>query len=229
MGETLRSVIESKRRAISFDVPDELSEMQRRDGLTTDDPRKLGVKNWLLTQLTAAAPLSVWTQGTGLSPDKVLSARFEGPVKPLLLSAWITAAGKQRDEQWAAALLEHGEGNARELAPLVAIAPSAGQQLLRHALKDARKDTADRAAIVLAYTPGPWNAQFTRLAVAAAAQSTSPSRALPHIALNGDPSYEQAVRMMTSPALAPNDTRDTADTMRFRRDMITTLKENADV
>ncbi|HEV3498034.1 MAG TPA: DUF5691 domain-containing protein, partial [Actinomycetes bacterium] len=71
-----------------------------RDGVVVRPPAGVGERAWWLHQLVSATPLSTWT---GDPPRLVEQA------PPALRQAWAEAAARQRNDEWAMALLEAGD------------------------------------------------------------------------------------------------------------------------
>ncbi len=92
-------------------------------------PRGRGRGAWLLQQAVAHAPLRVWMAG-GLAPRQLIRlAQESGHAGPLLLG-WATAAARQRDAAWAAALLDAG-ADGQALLPVLPRWEAAGRVLVR--------------------------------------------------------------------------------------------------
>jgi hypothetical protein len=97
------------RTRLVVDVPDRLDPAALRDGLTdvrpntrmTEETRRL----WWLEQVVAATPLSAWEQ-LFETPQQALAVRFDEPWSPAIHAGWAWAAVRQRDREWALALLE---------------------------------------------------------------------------------------------------------------------------
>lgn len=96
------------RTHLVVDVPDRLDPAAQRDGLTdvrsgaraTADSRR----QWWLEQVIAATPLSAWEQLFD-SPQAAIAHRFDEPWAQVILAGWAWAAVRQRNPDWALALL----------------------------------------------------------------------------------------------------------------------------
>lgn len=80
---------------LALRLPAELDPAMVRDGVVAKPPAGLGQRAWWLRQVVAATPLDHWPREA-----------VELDVPPLLRQAWATAAVRQRDEAWAAALFD---------------------------------------------------------------------------------------------------------------------------
>jgi hypothetical protein len=122
------------------------------------------VMPWLLTQLIAAAPLTLWVSEFGLPARQIVTLPFPAGLGAEVHAGWRIAAVRQASPQWAEALLEAGRPRLpsdrpptagpddRELAAL--LSPQARMARVAAMLSD---DTAAPGAIVeIAGFPRPW-------------------------------------------------------------------------
>lgn len=78
-----------------------------RDGVTVSHPSpSIGAGAWLLTQIIAWAPLDHWTAGSGLSPADLVSLPVTDGLRADVHAGWRLAALRQRNAEWARALLQ---------------------------------------------------------------------------------------------------------------------------
>ncbi|HEY9665920.1 MAG TPA: DUF5691 domain-containing protein [Coleofasciculaceae cyanobacterium] len=91
----------------------ELSEELTRDGIDTKQPpRLLGKQSWMLLQMVAATPLSVWFQIKEEPPAEWIQAAKRSEWDRTLIEGWAVAALRQQNPEWAEALLlVHGSFN----------------------------------------------------------------------------------------------------------------------
>jgi hypothetical protein len=127
-------------RNLDDELPEELDEQARRDGIT--DQREPGhgrAASWLI-QILAATPLSVWDPADIATKDRAV------------VLGWTKAALRQRNQEWLAALANHQPSP--EL--IAALTPEAATDIL-----DRQKKLDARFGGLLAAAPGPWPAQFS--------------------------------------------------------------------
>ncbi|GAB7182645.1 DUF5691 domain-containing protein [Kitasatospora sp. Ki12] len=116
--------------------PAECDARMQRDGITPKSPTGRGERAWWFGEVVAAAPLPLWPESTGLTPDQLLALRVGDSIDETssswaddLREAWARAAVRQHDADWARALLgpapappARGAGRAR--APRTTGAPA---------------------------------------------------------------------------------------------------------
>lgn len=96
--------------------PVECDAGMQRDGIPPKSPTGRGERAWWFGEVIAAAPLTLWTADTGLTPEQLLrlpvtdgdptnSEPTESGWTEDLHEAWARAAVRQRDATWARALL----------------------------------------------------------------------------------------------------------------------------
>ncbi|MFE7527496.1 DUF5691 domain-containing protein [Kitasatospora sp. NPDC057542] len=92
--------------------PAECDAQMQRDGIAPKSPTGRGERAWWFGEVVAAAPLSVWPESTGLTPEQLLALRAGDSIDETssswaddLREAWARAAVRQQDEDWARALL----------------------------------------------------------------------------------------------------------------------------
>ena len=103
-------------RARPLRLPTEVDAGMARDGIVARPPAGMGERAWWLQQMVAATPLRTW-------PGPSMADRAE----PLLRRALATAAARQRNEEWALALLERDDVN--EPALLRAVPPEHAREV----------------------------------------------------------------------------------------------------
>ncbi|MFF7989947.1 DUF5691 domain-containing protein [Kitasatospora xanthocidica] len=116
--------------------PAECDARMRRDGITPKSPTGRGERAWWFGEVVAAAPLSVWPESTGLTPEQLLALRVGDSIDETssswaddLREAWARAAVRQHDAEWARALLgpapaRPARGSGRARAPRTTGAPA---------------------------------------------------------------------------------------------------------
>ncbi|MEU9194833.1 DUF5691 domain-containing protein [Streptomyces hundungensis] len=92
--------------AISVEAPHECDAAMQRDGVVPRPPTGRGERSWWLGQLVESAPLGTWPRRLG---GRTVAAIVALPVaddwSDELHAAWCRAAVRQRDAEWARALL----------------------------------------------------------------------------------------------------------------------------
>jgi hypothetical protein len=115
---------------ISVEAPHECDAEMRRDGVAPKPPAGKGERAWWLGQLVEAAPLWTWSgQFGGRGPQEIVGLPVADEWKRDLHTAWCRAAVRQRDVEWARALIgpptAPPEGSAGDAARLLAVLPEA--------------------------------------------------------------------------------------------------------
>jgi hypothetical protein len=99
-------VLHVERRRIVVTLPGELDDAGRRDGLDARPrTRRAGERTWLLTQIIAAAPLELWAEILGGDPRRIVALPIADDFAPDVHAGWRRAAVRQRNVEWARALL----------------------------------------------------------------------------------------------------------------------------
>ena len=165
------------RRRFEVEPPLERDAGMVADGIAALGPheslRSEGLRAHWLRQVVAATPLEHWTQTAGAPPEAVLALPVADGWGPTLVEGWCEAAARQRDPDWARALLPHPQATARRellavLAPQDRAAVVAG--LLRARGTDAAQGTA-----VLRDCPRPWSPPLATAALADTASRSWPA------------------------------------------------------
>ena len=78
-----------------------------RDGVEPEPPKGTGKRAWWLRQVVAAAPLAAWSPPNFPAPDRLIESGWTNEWINDLWMAWARAAGRDRDETWADALLRN--------------------------------------------------------------------------------------------------------------------------
>lgn len=121
--------------AIAVEAPHECDAAMQRDGVAPVPPSGRGERSWWLGQLVEATPLAVWRERFGgRTAEEVVALPVADGWGAELHAAWCRAAVRQRDPEWARALLgtpstppASGPGTASlaERSKLLAVLPSA--------------------------------------------------------------------------------------------------------
>ncbi|MFE9255104.1 DUF5691 domain-containing protein [Streptomyces sp. NPDC006879] len=158
---------------IAVEAPSECDAEMQRDGVVLKPPAGRGERSWWLVQLVEAAPLDCWRERfAGLSAAQIVRLPVAEGWAEELHAAWCRAAVRQRDPQWARALLGEAAAPAAaspataslaERAKLLATLPEADRSswvahfVAAHGLSEAFQ--------LLAVCAAPWAAPLGRAVV----------------------------------------------------------------
>ncbi|UGY93202.1 DUF5691 domain-containing protein [Streptomyces gobiensis] len=88
------------------EAPYECDNGMQRDGVVPKPPSGRGERSWWLSQVVEAAPLADWSrQLGGRSPAEIVALPVADDWQADLHAAWARAAVRQRDAEWARALI----------------------------------------------------------------------------------------------------------------------------
>ncbi|MFF9126003.1 DUF5691 domain-containing protein [Streptomyces sp. NPDC014889] len=91
---------------LAVEAPHECDSAMERDGIAPKAPAGRGERSWWLGQLVEAAPLGTWPGRLGgRTPREIVALPVADGWQGELHAAWCRAAVRQRDAQWARALL----------------------------------------------------------------------------------------------------------------------------
>ncbi|MGY6025599.1 DUF5691 domain-containing protein [Streptomyces spinosirectus] len=91
---------------ITVEAPHECDSSMERDGVVTKPPAGRGERSWWFGQLVEATPLTTWSARLGgRSPREIVALPVMDDWQGELHAAWCRAAVRQRDPEWARALL----------------------------------------------------------------------------------------------------------------------------
>ncbi|MEU2773607.1 DUF5691 domain-containing protein [Streptomyces sp. NPDC007162] len=91
---------------LAVEAPPECDPGMERDGVVARPPTGRGERSWWLGQLVAAAPLATWAARLGgRTPREIVALPVADGWQGELHAAWCRAAVRQRDAEWARALL----------------------------------------------------------------------------------------------------------------------------
>ncbi|CAM5434565.1 DUF5691 domain-containing protein [Streptomyces abikoensis] len=91
---------------ITVEAPHECDKEMERDGVAVRPPSGRGQRSWWLSQIVEAAPLVTWRERFGgRTPAEIVALPVTDGWQPELHAAWCRAAVRQRDAEWARALL----------------------------------------------------------------------------------------------------------------------------
>lgn len=159
--------------SVAVEAPHECDASMQRDGVVALPPSGRGERSWWLGQLVESSPLSVWTaRFGGRGVREIVALPVADGWGEELHAAWCRAAVRQRDPEWARALLgapstppSNGPGTASlaERSKLLAVLP-AGERaawvadfIAAHGLSEAFQ--------LLGVCPVPWAGPLGRSVV----------------------------------------------------------------
>ncbi|MGW2828680.1 DUF5691 domain-containing protein [Streptomyces sp. NPDC001286] len=91
---------------IAVEAPHECDAGMERDGVVAKAPAGRGERSWWFGQLVEAAPLATWSGRLGgRTPSEIVALPVADDWQGELHAAWCRAAVRQRDPEWAQALL----------------------------------------------------------------------------------------------------------------------------
>ncbi|MGW9078718.1 DUF5691 domain-containing protein [Streptomyces kronopolitis] len=140
---------------IAVEAPHECDAAMQRDGMALKPPSGRGERSWWLGQLVEAAPLEGWrARFGGRAPAGIVALPVADGWRTELHDAWCRAAVRQRNADWARALLGapgapsrasdvSPGGSSRDLTKLLAVLPAderarwAAEFIAAHGLSDA--------------------------------------------------------------------------------------------
>lgn len=110
MKQRIQSAITFRRKRnrlhLDFVLPDNYEQEITRDGIDhKKPPQLLGNKAWIILQIVAATPLSLWSDLQEESPAEWIQAAKRSEWDRSLVEGWAVAAIRQRNPDWAEVLL----------------------------------------------------------------------------------------------------------------------------
>lgn len=91
---------------ITVEAPHECDAGMERDGVVAKAPAGRGERSWWFGQLVEATPLGTWARRLGgRTPEEIVALPVTDDWQAELHAAWCRAAVRQRDAEWARALL----------------------------------------------------------------------------------------------------------------------------
>lgn len=150
-----------------IDVPDQLDPAAIRDGITEPPAdRPMGLESrklWWLEQVVAATPLSAW-QRLFDSAEQAVETEFDDVAQSAVRAGWIWAAARQRNREWALAVLGTGTRlRVEELLPLLGEAELAGA--LRSRMGVLGGGDLELVVRYLTACPSPWPESVAEIAL----------------------------------------------------------------
>jgi Family of unknown function (DUF5691) len=156
MWDRLRSWVRRDGDRVVVTPPAECDAAMLRDAIvpTPQGPMaagpSVGPRAWWLRQVIETAPLAGWSDLLGVDPTAALALPVEGGWSVTLRDGWAAAAARQRDPQWATALLGLDDVDPYPLLNALPPAQRADAVALRLSAAPTEGHT------LLALCPGPW-------------------------------------------------------------------------
>jgi hypothetical protein len=184
MAARLRPLVDAKgvlKRTLEVRLPDEPGPAGVRDGLGKP-PARRSARGWWLEQISAGAPLAVWTEASGVDPATTARRLSDDDA----LAGIRRAVRARRDGEWAFALLQLGWD-----ASLVGALPRQQREEAVLARVESSPDRPVETAALLATVDPPWSPRFSAALVASLqASKTGPmvvAHAMPHLVAGLNP------------------------------------------
>lgn len=162
------------RVSLEVTLPSDPDAAGKRDGLDAKvfgTQKVLGEKAVLLVQILSAVPLSHWTESSGQSPAALLKTAGKSEFGRAIATGWAWATQRQRDAEWAEAILDGEIQPHFELLspqPLTAVLPEAKRAerfaaaIRAGALKASDISAWQSFASQLTWFSTPWPPALTR-------------------------------------------------------------------
>ena len=162
-----------KSSPLEITLPPEPDAAGKRDGLVAKARNGVGPQAAVLSDLIAATPLAFWQQFQ-VPPPALIDAAVAGEYAVPLLDGWQRAAVRQRDADWAEALLRAALASkpkerldqflpVQHLIPV--LPPHRAEGVILDLLGD-KDDKTGGAMALFEYLQFPWSESFSRAALA---------------------------------------------------------------
>lgn len=221
--ETFRLGRKLLRKVLEVEEPDEWDAAALADGLTEGSTSDLGRVAWRLRELTAATPLSFWTDDLGLSFEELISQVERSSWKLALSSGFMRAAKLQKNVELARALVRlsqkekwDDEGkDAEALAAVKALLPQEELDVLAVARLAKAETLAKLSSLItrlVSGASGHWSVELSRavhlearkrLVRAEVTEAWRLANVLPSIAIRLHPDVLEEVSQRWPEDLAP--------------------------
>lgn len=101
---SLLKLQKSKPAVLEIILPGECDKSMQRDGIELKPMTGFGEKIGWIIQMLETVPLTYWTTTWKTSPAEIIEASLSGEWKKEMLEAWLRAAIRQENQDWAEAL-----------------------------------------------------------------------------------------------------------------------------
>ncbi|MDF2191199.1 DUF5691 domain-containing protein [Paraflavitalea sp. CAU 1676] len=147
----------SSKHLLDIQLPSTIDEQVFKSGIEKlSDKKGVSDEDFIVYQLAACVPPSIWEQLLGGSPEEVIAVLKKDVKGKYLIASIAQAIVQFNDRTWALAFVKHVDTNYIELFPLL---PANEQDA--YAI-NALSHSADRAIILCAERPGEWSIDLTR-------------------------------------------------------------------
>ncbi|MDP9417257.1 MAG: DUF5691 domain-containing protein, partial [Actinomycetota bacterium] len=159
MSGRARAAVRLERRLLRsrlvVEPPAELDASMVRDGISAKAPAGTGPQAWWLRQILAGTPLAVWGDLLG-SPAGATAIPVDGTWRDVLLAGWIDATLRQRDREWARALLATNAADVQLPALVGLLEPGERAALVAGAVAGGATVPQQVLTALLEACPAPW-------------------------------------------------------------------------
>jgi hypothetical protein len=145
-------------------LPASCDKGMQRDGIDPKPLGKRGERGWWLHQAIAVVPLGHWVERWGAGPDEIVAAALRSEEAELLVGAFAEAARRQRDLDWARALLD-ARGEQEKVRPLIGLLPPAEREarvLAAMAAEDGALGGQHHSTTLLVLCDHAWSLDLSR-------------------------------------------------------------------
>jgi hypothetical protein len=166
---SLLKLKKAKPANIEIMLPAECDKAMQRDGIEPKPPAGFGEKAWWLIQLLEITPLDFWVTAWSATPAQIVEASQAGEWNKEFLEAWIRAAVRQNNADWAEILFAWALEMKRidKLEGLLGVLPAAQRESQLSALLSSNgKEARNVLAGLLAQSRHEWSAGFSRAVLA---------------------------------------------------------------
>ncbi|MEQ9356988.1 DUF5691 domain-containing protein [Coleofasciculus chthonoplastes] len=176
MQQRIQSAITFRRKRnrlhLDFILPDYNEQEITRDGIDSKQPPQLlGNKAWIILQIVAATPLSLWSELQEESPAEWIKAAKRSEWDHSLVEGWAVAAMGQQNTEWAEVILPFSSTFKGYLIPqnkLIAglinvLSPEQRDSFLLNLFPSSKVpfDSTHPAFTLLTHCHSPWSAELT--------------------------------------------------------------------
>ncbi len=155
---------------IEVTPPEKLDAAMIRDGMGNSPTHMhIGEKAWWLRQVIIAIPPSHWCEQWETTPAELVQIAIAHPWKDALIHGWAQTSWRNRDTQWAEALLtpdviKHLEDSYRDML-LASLPPDKQETVVLQHIKEQKGLGNSLSQTLLSTCQHPWSASFTRAIV----------------------------------------------------------------
>jgi hypothetical protein len=203
-------------------LPEGADAAMQRDGIRPQAGGQAGAKASLVAQMLALVPPSLWSRGFSRSPQELLAAAAASDWKEWLRTAWVKAAARHGDREWARALVQAlGE----QATPVLHLLP---EQERDGFLCEAMDNVNDGLLIVqFSRFSGAWSPRLTcALLKRIRKAKDNDLRDLCRLAMAALPSLDPAAAAVVSPDWPP-EMSELAAGLQFKHDLLRDIRNRS--